>query len=302
MFDATGRISGVMTSPAKGLNNVAFAGSRRDHLYVTCSNGIYKEGKPKHGVFGLSNLQRKPPDLLTDPGRITLLSCLQGHAFHSDARHPFLSDHATSGRHALRSCRPVFQGSVSRWSRLHSKFRPHQLDHDALFFPFILWESNPSPWEVYPFHGSLPWLFCRSLAYFSAIKVGDISLVMPVLGTKSVFVALFAWLIFGIQIPGGMWLATLLTAASVYILGKTDRPSQKRRVPLATGLTILSAACFGLCDALVQQWASIFGLKAFLTLMFLGVGLLATFLVGRFESPLKSLKSHTLVWLGAGPF
>ena len=171
------------------------------------------------------------------------------------------------------------------------------------FSPFIFWESQPIPWGKI----CLPWItaiafFAGHWLTFSAIKVGDISLVMPVLGTKSVFVALFAWLIFGIQIPGGMWLATLLTAASVYILGKTDRPSQKRRVPLATGLTILSAACFGLCDALVQQWASIFGLRAFLTLMFLGVGLLATFLVSRFESPLKSLKSHTLVWLGAGAF
>lgn len=51
MFDATGRISGVMTSPAKGLNNVAFAGSRRDHLYVTCSNGIYKRQTKTRGIW-----------------------------------------------------------------------------------------------------------------------------------------------------------------------------------------------------------------------------------------------------------
>ncbi len=169
------------------------------------------------------------------------------------------------------------------------------------FAPFIFWESQPIPWHQIhlPLITALAF-FAGHWLTFSAIKAGDVSLVMPVLGTKSVFVALFAWLIFGIEIPRSMWLATLLTAVAVYVLGKTDQPGSQRRVPLATGLTILSAGAFGLCDALVQQWATLFGLKAFLTLMFGGVGLMASLLVPHFNKPLKSLDQKTLAWLGAG--
>jgi len=53
MFDATGRISGIIAIPAaaRGMNNVVFAGSRRDHLFITCSQGIFKRQTKAKGFW-----------------------------------------------------------------------------------------------------------------------------------------------------------------------------------------------------------------------------------------------------------
>lgn len=172
----------------------------------------------------------------------------------------------------------------------------------ALFFgPFIFWEKGVIEWNLifYPVTTAVAF-FVGHWITFAAIRVGDVSLVTPVMGTKSVFVAFFAWFIFGIHIPAGMWFAALLTAIGIYILGKTDIKSSYRRMPLATGLTICSSACFGVCDALVQEWAPVFGVKAFLSILFVTVALLATGLVPFFEKPLRKLDRITLGWLLGG--
>jgi uncharacterized membrane protein len=172
----------------------------------------------------------------------------------------------------------------------------------ALFFgPFIFWEKGEMQWHLihYPLITGAAF-FIGHWITFAAIRIGDVSLVTPVMGTKSVFVAFFAWFIFGIHIPGGMWFAAMLTAIAIYILGKTDLKSTNRRMPLATGLTICSSASFGVCDALVQEWAPAFGVKAFLSILFITVALLATFLVPFFEKPLKQLDRKTIAWLLGG--
>lgn len=172
----------------------------------------------------------------------------------------------------------------------------------ALFFmPFIFWETKQIQWHLlhYPLLTACAF-FIGHWITFTAIRVGDISLVTPVMGTKSVFVAFFAWLVFQKEIAGGMWMAAILTAVAVYILGKTDIKPLKNKMPLATGLTISSSACFGLCDALVQEWAIVFGVRSFLSLLFLTVALLSTCLVPFFEKPLRQLDRGTLGWLTTG--
>jgi gluconolactonase len=52
MFDATGRISGVIAKPSSsGMSNVAFSGPERKHLYATCGNAIYKRRTKAQGVW-----------------------------------------------------------------------------------------------------------------------------------------------------------------------------------------------------------------------------------------------------------
>lgn len=56
MFDATGRISGVIKKPfSANMNNVAFSGPERKHLYVTCRNAIYKRRTKAQGVWHFQN-------------------------------------------------------------------------------------------------------------------------------------------------------------------------------------------------------------------------------------------------------
>ncbi|MDG1891909.1 MAG: DMT family transporter [Verrucomicrobiota bacterium] len=169
------------------------------------------------------------------------------------------------------------------------------------FAPFIFWETEPFQWNLlhYPVLTALTFFFGHWMT-FTAIRTGDVSLVTPIMGTKSIFVALFAWLTFNKAIPAGMWMATLFTALAVYVLGKTDSSGKRHSIPLATWLAIGSAACFGLCDALVQEWAPVFGVKAFLTLMFATAAILTLCLVPFFETPLRHLKRKTWGWMLAG--
>ena len=52
MFDATGRISGVIAKPSKaGMSNVAFSGPGRQYLYVTCGDAIFKRKTKAKGVW-----------------------------------------------------------------------------------------------------------------------------------------------------------------------------------------------------------------------------------------------------------
>lgn len=52
MFDATGRISGVIAKPSKsGMSNVAFSGPGRHYLYATCGDAIYKRKTKAKGVW-----------------------------------------------------------------------------------------------------------------------------------------------------------------------------------------------------------------------------------------------------------
>ena len=52
MFDATGRISGVIAKPSKAdLEKVAFAGPDRHFLYATCANAIYRRKTKARGVW-----------------------------------------------------------------------------------------------------------------------------------------------------------------------------------------------------------------------------------------------------------
>lgn len=52
MFDATGRISGVIAKPSKaGMSNVAFSGPGRHFLYATCGDAIFKRKTKAKGVW-----------------------------------------------------------------------------------------------------------------------------------------------------------------------------------------------------------------------------------------------------------
>jgi sugar lactone lactonase YvrE len=52
MFDATGRLSGVIAKPQeKNMVSVGFAGPELQYMYVTCSDKIYRRKTQTKGVL-----------------------------------------------------------------------------------------------------------------------------------------------------------------------------------------------------------------------------------------------------------
>lgn len=127
--------------------------------------------------------------------------------------------------------------------------------------------------------------FAGNWLTFAAIRRGDMSLIVPVMGTKAVFVALGASIFFGKSIHPEMWIAALLAAIGIYILGRSDRSEEKSTIP-AVALTIMSACSFGFCDAAIQAWAPSYGSERFLGTTFLMIAILSSLFLKIAEHPI----------------
>ncbi len=96
--------------------------------------------------------------------------------------------------------------------------------------------------------------FASQTACFLALRRGEASVTTPILGSKSLFVAVFIVLLeFKETLPTQTWWAAGLAGVAVALLGwpaKEHRPSL-----VSLGLAILTAAGFGLTDALVPELA-----------------------------------------------
>ena len=97
-------------------------------------------------------------------------------------------------------------------------------------------------------------LFCASqVSCFLALRRGDASVATPILGTKTLFVAVFGYFIYAKSLPEKTWLAAILAVVAVVLLGWPAKGS-KPSFP-SMGLALLTAAGFGLTDALVPEFA-----------------------------------------------
>lgn len=62
MFDPIGRLGGIIHKPQNAfLSNITFGGSRREWLYVTCSDKVYRRKTKSHGVLYLEHKPRSKP-------------------------------------------------------------------------------------------------------------------------------------------------------------------------------------------------------------------------------------------------
>ncbi len=163
----------------------------------------------------------------------------------------------------------------------------------VLFLPLVALEGRPIPWSDWsrPVLTALAFLLGHLLNVVS-LRVGDVSVATPLLGSKVIFVALIAWLGFGTRLSASQWLAAACATAGVVIMGLTDFRRGGR-----TGLTTLTAlgcaAAFSLTDTLIQVWGGGFGVWSFLALQFaalagLSAGLLPFFGLASLRAPARA--------------
>jgi len=144
------------------------------------------------------------------------------------------------------------------------------------FIPFPLLAEEGFTQSEIELGSMLGVLFCASqTTCFLALRRGDASVATPIMGTKTLFVAVFGYFIYAKSLPDQTWLAAILAGAAVILLGwpaKESKPSF-----LSMGLALLTAAGFGLTDALVPEFSKADDVDPFnmLFIMVLGVGLLS---------------------------
>jgi drug/metabolite transporter (DMT)-like permease len=137
------------------------------------------------------------------------------------------------------------------------------------------------------------------LLIYLAISHGDVSVTTPVMGTKSILVAVIASVLFATKIPPTWWWAAALCAVAVLLLS-WNGGAPHRRVGMTIGLTTASATIYAFSDVLVQQWAPAWGVGRFLPIMFSVMGVLSFGFMPFFHGPLREISAATWRWLAPG--
>jgi drug/metabolite transporter (DMT)-like permease len=141
--------------------------------------------------------------------------------------------------------------------------------------------------------------FTSQAACFLALRRGEASVITPILGSKSLFVAVFIVLLgFKDTLPSETWWAAGLAGIAVVLLGwpaKNYRPSL-----VGLGLAILTAAGFGLTDALVPHFAKTTDPFHLLFVMVATVGLLSVFLIPISQGSFLGWRKEADKWLLLG--
>ena len=154
-------------------------------------------------------------------------------------------------------------------------------------------------------------LFLGRLCAIQALAHGDLSHATPLLGTKTIFVALLTFLFLDEPISHSLIAAAALTSVAVFLLSITLTPNSKSWWPrnfdrVTTGWALLAALLFAVTDITVQKFARLLGVGWFQPVMFSTLALLTPLLfLSKIRSPrsilnLLPLPSRTSVLAGSG--
>lgn len=158
---------------------------------------------------------------------------------------------------------------------MNQAFHINNIAVAVIFLPLMLFEKQAIDWSLiqWPIFVGVGFFFGGWLT-FMAIQRGDVSLVTPLLGTKVVFVAIGSVLFTAQQLSVPLWIAALLTALGIFLIGFRDVRGA-RHASFTAGITLISAALYGLCDVMLSTWASKFAPFTFLSFSSLIVGTLS---------------------------
>ena len=140
-------------------------------------------------------------------------------------------------------------------------------------------------------------LFAGLLTQYLAMERGDVSLAVPVLGLKSVAVAMLTPWLTSDRVDTRLWVAVVLSALGIAVLNRKQdgrRPHNVGITLLAAGFTAVSFAAF---DVLVQRWGPAWGVGRLLPIVYAINGLLSFLLIPKFRAPLSALPRQTWKWL-----
>lgn len=137
--------------------------------------------------------------------------------------------------------------------------------------------------------------FSAGILLMLSIRMGNLSIQIPLMGTKVVFVAMFSMLIFGYPVPLGWWIGVCVTVLAIFLVG-FSKFKQTRTTYLSMLLTISSMIIYALRDLVIVDKAAAFGHDAFFPLTFGITAILSLFLIPLFRKQLWSTPARAWKW------
>jgi len=136
-------------------------------------------------------------------------------------------------------------------------------------------------------------LFLGRILSVKSLEVGDLSIVGPLLGMKTLLVAIFSFATGQAELTPWLWVAAVLATVGVIMIQRGPRKFSKNRrkaAYYAAGASVLFAAC----DILVVEARGQLGIGWLSPTLFLTVALLVPFL-GKSPAPPTSAKKPILL-------
>lgn len=141
--------------------------------------------------------------------------------------------------------------------------------------------------------------FVGQLLTCLAIHKGDVSVVTPLMGTKTIFVGALSALLVREYIPWPVWLGAFLSAFAIFIL-RGDDVAERRRLLPSIVLGLGSSLTFALNDVLIQRFGGRLGFEQVIAVAFPGTALLSFALIPLFSRPVRAISGRAWRWLGLG--
>lgn len=190
----------------------------------------------------------------------------------------------------------VIKRALKEGVTMDQSFHITNLVLGLMFLPLLLLERSTVDWaQVWKPVLMGVAFFVGNWLSFQGIKRGDISLVTPLMGTKVVFVALGVVILTG-KVPSvPLWIAAFFTAVGIFVMGIPNF-KQGRHLYFTVGVTLASAAVFGVSDVLVSWWAADFGALTFLSVSSMSVVFFTTVLWLIQKRPSMKLKRGQKSW------
>lgn len=137
--------------------------------------------------------------------------------------------------------------------------------------------------------------FMGQVFTFAAIRVGDVSLQTPMMGTKAVFAVAIAAFCGTEDVTWLMFAAAFVAMLGVAFLGLSGNGAEK--VGLSITLALLSSLFFAGSDTMVGSFAVDFGVPAFLFITMATNSLLSFGLIPFFQEPLRMIPAQAWPWV-----
>jgi drug/metabolite transporter (DMT)-like permease len=165
-----------------------------------------------------------------------------------------------------------------------------------MFLPgwFFLPETMTPAMLVWPLAGAAVY-FAGQICTFTAMRLGDVTVVAPVLGVKVVFVAVFSVMLGAGALTWQWWAAAGISAVAVFLLGVSNWPDRRRLARTAV-LAMAAAGAYAWCDVVTQIHAPALGALAFSTVMMGAVAVSSVTLIPFFREPWRTTPKTARPW------
>jgi len=170
----------------------------------------------------------------------------------------------------------------------------------VIYLPLLALETKPfdfTHWH-WPVATSIVG-FTGIVFSFLSLKVGDVSVATPVLGSKVLFVAVFSLFFLPEKVQTNWWAGAVLTTIAIYLLGGPGHKRKKNTV-LCISYALASACFFAIADIMIQRWSGTFGFYRYLVCVAGLIAVESLALIPWFQAPLRSVSRTSMAWLIAG--